>query len=248
MQFTQNTLCLQLFRSLVCLGPLWDNVLLLRPVASLWGTTVWDYSHGWVTAAPLPEAWMMSSGIKRTPRTKGSLNSSRMSQQGVDWNIIQGLWELPGKLCTDAPALPLPAEGPAKASDDATGLLINSKFITWSSVCYNNGPWNFKKFLVGLDSVSVCNWSCHFPTSDMELDIEALLCQGPNVLTAAFLTLLLGSLITALGSGDDRRSPKTVSSKSNGQMFDVQESPLTWPLVCPSQPPVYSTTPRKTTR
>ena len=40
-------------------------------------------------------------------------------------------------------------------SDDATALMTDPKFITWSPVCRNDVSWNFEKFLVGPDGVPV---------------------------------------------------------------------------------------------
>uniref|UniRef100_A0A9L0J329 Glutathione peroxidase n=1 Tax=Equus asinus TaxID=9793 RepID=A0A9L0J329_EQUAS len=70
-------------------------------------------------------------------------------------------------------ALPAP-------SDDATALMTDPKFITWSPVCRNDVAWNFEKFLVGPDGVPVRRYSRRFPTIDIEPDIEALLTQGPS--------------------------------------------------------------------
>ncbi|TKC37605.1 hypothetical protein EI555_015131, partial [Monodon monoceros] len=69
-------------------------------------------------------------------------------------------------------ALPTP-------SDDATALMTDPKFITWSPVCRNDVAWNFEKFLVGPDGVPVRRYSRRFLTIDIEPDIEALLSQGP---------------------------------------------------------------------
>lgn len=60
------------------------------------------------------------------------------------------------------------------------GLLTDPDCITWSPVGRNNVLWNFKKFLVGPDSVSVQRYSHHFPTSNAELDIEALVHKAPH--------------------------------------------------------------------
>ncbi|XP_025772394.1 glutathione peroxidase 1 isoform X2 [Puma concolor] len=65
-------------------------------------------------------------------------------------------------------------------SDDATALMTDPKFITWSPVCRNDVAWNFEKFLVGPDGVPVRRYSRRFPTIDIEPDIEALLSQGPS--------------------------------------------------------------------
>lgn len=70
-------------------------------------------------------------------------------------------------------ALPAP-------SDDATALMTDPKFITWSPVCRNDVSWNFEKFLVGPDGVPVRRYSRRFPTIDIEPDIEALLTKGPS--------------------------------------------------------------------
>uniref|UniRef100_A0A2K6RIP2 Glutathione peroxidase n=1 Tax=Rhinopithecus roxellana TaxID=61622 RepID=A0A2K6RIP2_RHIRO len=70
-------------------------------------------------------------------------------------------------------ALPAP-------SDDATALMTDPKFITWSLVCRNDVAWNFEKFLVGPDGVPVRRYSRRFQTIDIEPDIEALLSQGPS--------------------------------------------------------------------
>ncbi|KAB0397006.1 hypothetical protein E2I00_000589 [Balaenoptera physalus] len=70
-------------------------------------------------------------------------------------------------------ALPTP-------SDDATALMTDPKFITWSPVCRNDVAWNFEKFLVGPDGVPVRRYSRRFLTIDIEPDIEALLSQGPS--------------------------------------------------------------------
>lgn len=70
-------------------------------------------------------------------------------------------------------ALPAP-------SDEATALMTDPKFITWSPVCRNDVAWNFEKFLVGPDGVPVRRYSRRFPTIDIEPDIEALLSQGPS--------------------------------------------------------------------
>ncbi|EQB77075.1 transforming protein RhoA precursor [Camelus ferus] len=70
-------------------------------------------------------------------------------------------------------ALPTP-------SDDATALMTDPKFITWSPVCRNDVSWNFEKFLVGPDGVPVRRYSRRFLTIDIEPDIEALLSQGPS--------------------------------------------------------------------
>lgn len=67
-------------------------------------------------------------------------------------------------------ALPAP-------SDDATALMTDPKFVTWSPVCRNDVSWNFEKFLVGPDGVPVRRYSRRFPTIDIEPDIEALLAQ-----------------------------------------------------------------------
>ncbi|XP_062069377.1 glutathione peroxidase 1-like [Lepus europaeus] len=50
--------------------------------------------------------------------------------------------------------------------------------ITWSLVCRNDVSWNFEKFLVGPDGVPVRRYSRHFPTIDIEPDIQALLSKG----------------------------------------------------------------------
>uniref|UniRef100_A0A8C9GR68 Glutathione peroxidase 1 n=1 Tax=Piliocolobus tephrosceles TaxID=591936 RepID=A0A8C9GR68_9PRIM len=70
-------------------------------------------------------------------------------------------------------ALPAP-------SDDATALVTDPKFITWSPVCHNDVAWNFEKFLVGPGGVPVRRYSRRFQTIDIEPDIEALLSQGPS--------------------------------------------------------------------
>lgn len=70
-------------------------------------------------------------------------------------------------------ALPAP-------SDTTTALMTDPKFIIWSPVCRNDISWNFEKFLVGQDGVPVRRYSHHFPTIDIEPDIETLLSQGPS--------------------------------------------------------------------
>ena len=70
-------------------------------------------------------------------------------------------------------ALPAPC-------DDATALMTDPKFITWSPVCRNDIAWNFEKFLVGPDGVPVRRYSRRFPTIDIEPDIEALLTKGSS--------------------------------------------------------------------
>ncbi|KAB0379061.1 hypothetical protein FD755_010639 [Muntiacus reevesi] len=70
-------------------------------------------------------------------------------------------------------ALPTP-------SDDATALMTDPKFITWSPVCRNDVSWNFEKFLVGPDGVPVRRYSRRFLTMDIEPDIETLLSQGAS--------------------------------------------------------------------
>ncbi|KAJ1069077.1 hypothetical protein K5549_000388 [Capra hircus] len=65
-------------------------------------------------------------------------------------------------------------------SDDATALMTDPKFITWSPVCRNDVSWNFEKFLVGPDGVPVRRYSRRFLTIDIEPDIETLLSQGAS--------------------------------------------------------------------
>ncbi|KAM7230190.1 hypothetical protein CapIbe_018907 [Capra ibex] len=65
-------------------------------------------------------------------------------------------------------------------SDDATALMTDPKFITWSPVCRNDVSWNFEKFLVGPDGVPVRRYSRRFLTIDIEPDIETLLSQGTS--------------------------------------------------------------------
>ncbi|XP_062066752.1 glutathione peroxidase 1-like [Lepus europaeus] len=63
-------------------------------------------------------------------------------------------------------------------SDDPTALMSDPKFTTWSPVCRNDVSWNFEKFLVSPDGVPVRRYSRHFPTIDIEPDIQALLSKG----------------------------------------------------------------------
>ncbi|KAK1346867.1 hypothetical protein QTO34_000727 [Cnephaeus nilssonii] len=79
-----------------------------------------------------------------------------------------------------APPLPLPAQGSAAPSEDATVLMTDPKFITSSPVCRNDLAWNFEKFLVGSEGLPVHVHSRRFPTIAIEPDIEALLAKAPS--------------------------------------------------------------------
>lgn len=96
------------------------------------------------------------------------------------------------------PPFTLLQEALSAPSENATVLMTNPKFNTWSRMCCHNVAWNFEKVLVGPDGVPVSRLSC-FPAIDIEPDIKALLSRGPSVPKQPSYPCCLA--VTALPSG-----------------------------------------------
>lgn len=68
----------------------------------------------------------------------------------------------------------LKAHLPAPA-DDATHLMGEPRFVTWSPVRRSDISWNFEKFLVGPEGEPFRRYSPRVPTAQLEPDIQRLL-------------------------------------------------------------------------
>lgn len=68
----------------------------------------------------------------------------------------------------------LKAHLPAPA-DEATHLMTEPRFITWSPVQRSDISWNFEKFLVGPEGEPFRRYSPRMPTAQLEPDIQRLL-------------------------------------------------------------------------
>uniref|UniRef100_A0ABI7ZUJ8 Glutathione peroxidase n=2 Tax=Felidae TaxID=9681 RepID=A0ABI7ZUJ8_FELCA len=169
------------------LGSLRGKVLLIENVASL-GTTVRDYTQMNELQRRLGPRGLVVLGFpcnqfghQENAKNEEILNSLKYVRPGGGFEPNFTLFEK----CevNGAQAHPLFAflrQALPAPSDDATALMTDPKFITWSPVCRNDVAWNFEKFLVGPDGVPVRRYSRRFPTIDIEPDIEALLSQGPS--------------------------------------------------------------------
>lgn len=116
------------------------------------------------------------------------------------------------------------------------------KFITWSPVGRSGVAWNLERFLVGRDSVPGRRYSHHFPTIDVEPDIETLLSQGPRSASG---------IPAGPAAWQTQRCPLGVSSMTvfplnlHGGTLKVQENPLEWALglsiaASPPTPPPHT--------
>uniref|UniRef100_A0A2K6PFF9 Glutathione peroxidase n=1 Tax=Rhinopithecus roxellana TaxID=61622 RepID=A0A2K6PFF9_RHIRO len=171
----------------VSLGSLRGKVLLIENVASL-GTTVRDYTQMNELQRRLGPRGLVVLGFpcnqfghQENTKNEEILNSLKYVRPGGGFEPNFMLFEK----CevNGGGAHPLFAflrEALPVPSDDATALMTDPKFITWSPVCRNDVAWNFEKFLVGPDGVPVRRYSRRFQTIDIEPDIEALLSQGPS--------------------------------------------------------------------
>ncbi|RMB98011.1 hypothetical protein DUI87_25489 [Hirundo rustica rustica] len=68
----------------------------------------------------------------------------------------------------------LKAHLPAPA-DEATHLMTEPRFVTWSPVRRSDISWNFEKFLVGPEGEPFRRYSPRVPTAQLEPDIQRLL-------------------------------------------------------------------------
>lgn len=79
-------------------------------------------------------------------------------------------------------ALPFPYDDVAgTGSDMITAKIAN---VIWTPLRRTDIIWNFEKFLINQNGVPVRRYSPKFPTEDCAADIEKLIKDGPDALSA----------------------------------------------------------------
>uniref|UniRef100_A0AC11CAF9 Glutathione peroxidase 1 n=1 Tax=Ovis aries TaxID=9940 RepID=A0AC11CAF9_SHEEP len=170
------------------LASLRGKVLLIENVASLCGTTVRDYTQMNDLQRRLGPRGLVVLGFpcnqfghQENAKNEEILNCLKYVRPGGGFEpnfMLFEKCEVNGEKAH--PLFAFLRETLPTPSDDATALMTDPKFITWSPVCRNDVSWNFEKFLVGPDGVPVRRYSRRFLTIDIEPDIETLLSQGAS--------------------------------------------------------------------
>lgn len=105
-------------------------------------------------------------------------------------NHSWSLWEVRGGWCADIPPFAFLHEALLAPGDDATALMTNTKYITWSPMWCNDITWNFKKFLVAQMICLCAGTATTFQPLPLSLTLKPWYPKGPP-LPRAFLPSLL---------------------------------------------------------
>merc|ERR1712020_107630 len=158
------------------------KVVLIENTASLWGTTVRDFTQ----MNELCEKFSDKLAVLAFPTNQFGHQENTQGQEIL--NALKYVrpgngFEFKGEMFDKVEAngenehpmfkflkraLPAPA-------DDTENLMANPQFFIWKPVRRTEIAWNFEKFLIGPDGTPIKRYSRNFLTSNIAEDIEKLL-------------------------------------------------------------------------
>jgi len=158
------------------------KVVLVMNTASLWGTTVRDFTQMNQLLEKYPEKLVIlafpsnqfghqenSSGVEILNALKYVRPGNGFEPKAIMFDKVEVNGENEHPLFTYLKKnLPTP-------SDEQESLMGDPKFIIWKPVKRSDISWNFEKFLVSAEGDLVKRYSRYFLTKDIEEDLKKLL-------------------------------------------------------------------------
>lgn len=158
------------------------KVVLVENTASLWGTTIRDFTQ----MNALCEKYGDKLVILAFPSNQFGHQENSNGQEIVNalMHVRPGNGFQPKAVMFEKTTVNGENEHPVFAwlkrelpipSDDTENLMGDPKFIIWKPVKRTDIGWNFEKFLVGPNGKAVKRYSKNFQTCNIASDIDALL-------------------------------------------------------------------------